>query len=419
VDFTNEDTMLQEICQDGWQLWDNLRQHFGDFNRYFAALELSAECESIASDALGEAFVSRWCAEPVKLIILPTSLFLENSAGYPVLTKRIQRILSVLLPHCNQVLLTGESRREGGSYLHYGQYLRYLVAQNQAQLSGAARHVQGYEDTLQAPLQPLMDNLEAQTYETFERDPMKYIGYEEAITKAITVLLKKRTMERTSAVSARSVHASSQMDTSEGSVTASAAKDGHAQDGDGCSDSPITLVLTVVGAGRGPLVAAALSASATTGVPVRVYAVEKNSNAVYTLRSRAQTECWHNVTIVSTDMRDWQPAELCDIMISELLGSFGDNELSPECLDGAQKCLKSDGISIPQSYTSFIAPIATSKLWNMAKGFNSSNSTIADGLNTAYVVRFHSAYQFAEATPLFTFTHPNRPPAGKKIDNTR
>lgn len=28
-----------------------------------------------------------------------------------------------------------------------------------------------------------------------------------------------------------------------------------------------------------------------------------------------------------------------DIMVSELLGSFGDNELSPECLDGAQAFL--------------------------------------------------------------------------------
>ena len=27
-------------------------------------------------------------------------------------------------------------------------------------------------------------------------------------------------------------------------------------------------------------------------------------------------------------------------MVSELLGSFGDNELSPECLDGAQSFLK-------------------------------------------------------------------------------
>lgn len=32
--------------------------------------------------------------------------------------------------------------------------------------------------------------------------------------------------------------------------------------------------------------------------------------------------------------------EKADILASELLGSFGDNELSPECLDGAQRFLK-------------------------------------------------------------------------------
>jgi protein arginine N-methyltransferase 5 len=39
-------------------------------------------------------------------------------------------------------------------------------------------------------------------------------------------------------------------------------------------------------------------------------------------------------------MRDWNSPEQADILVSELLGSFGDNELSPECLDGAQKFLK-------------------------------------------------------------------------------
>lgn len=46
------------------------------------------------------------------------------------------------------------------------------------------------------------------------------------------------------------------------------------------------------------------------------------------------------VTVVSTDMRFWNAPEKADILVSELLGSFGDNELSPECLDGAQKFLK-------------------------------------------------------------------------------
>ena len=40
------------------------------------------------------------------------------------------------------------------------------------------------------------------------------------------------------------------------------------------------------------------------------------------------------MTIVSTDMRVWDAPLKADILVSELLGSFGDNELSPECLDG-------------------------------------------------------------------------------------
>jgi protein arginine N-methyltransferase 5 len=47
------------------------------------------------------------------------------------------------------------------------------------------------------------------------------------------------------------------------------------------------------------------------------------------------------------------------------LGSFGDNELSPECLDGAQRFLKHDGINIPVSYTALIAPVQTSRLWQV------------------------------------------------------
>lgn len=48
---------------------------------------------------------------------------------------------------------------------------------------------------------------------------------------------------------------------------------------------------------------------------------------------------WQNddVTVVAADMRTWEPPELADVIVSELLGSFGDNELSPECLDGANR----------------------------------------------------------------------------------
>ena len=39
-----------------------------------------------------------------------------------------------------------------------------------------------------------------------------------------------------------------------------------------------------------------------------------------------------------------------DILVSELLGSFGDNEMSPECLDGFQQSslMEESGLSILQ-----------------------------------------------------------------------
>lgn len=46
------------------------------------------------------------------------------------------------------------------------------------------------------------------------------------------------------------------------------------------------------------------------------------------------------MTVVAGDMRDWSTDARADIMVSELLGSFGDNELSPECLDGALEYLR-------------------------------------------------------------------------------
>lgn len=47
------------------------------------------------------------------------------------------------------------------------------------------------------------------------------------------------------------------------------------------------------------------------------------------------------------DMRTFELPEKVDILVSELLGSFGDNELSPECLDGAMRFLKREHIVSP------------------------------------------------------------------------
>ena len=223
------------------------------------------------------------------------------------------------------------------------------------------RYGSGYQDYLQTPLQPLTDNLESMTYEVFEKDPIKYDLYKKAIRRALRDWVDQN------------------RSTSSGSHR---------------------VVVVVAGAGRGPLVTRALEASQIEGVEIDLWAVEKNPNA-YVLLQRHNVQEWGNqVSVVQSDMRSWkgplmqiqnntsplgkslQPLKnviylpfflasnptqqihtKIDILISELLGSFADNELSPECLDGILHLLNpTHGISIPTSYTAFVTPIAAPKL---------------------------------------------------------
>lgn len=109
------------------------------------------------------------------------------------------------------------------------------------------------------------------------------------------------------------------------------------------------------------------------------------------------------VNIVFSDMRTWKAPEKADILVSELLGSFGDNELSPECLDGAQKFLKPEGISIPANYTTFVAPMASNKLHSDVAAFKDLIH-----FETSYVVMFKAISLLAQPKPIWVFEHPNR-----------
>lgn len=211
----------------------------------------------------------------------------------------------------------------------------------------------------------MSDNLETLVYEVFEKDPHKYNQYQAAIKQALEDRPRKKEDE-----------------------------------------SDITTVL-IVGAGRGPLIRAALNASEMSGRRVKVFALEKNPHAVNTLRSLAQ-ELWPGkVTVVAGDMRNHQQDFQADILVSELLGSFGDNELSPECLDGAQRFLKADGISIPTSYTSWVAPIQSIKLYNEIRNTRPADKTNQCCFETPYVVHIVNKYLIDTSQQLFTFKHPN------------
>lgn len=339
---------------DPWYAWDTLRT-MSEFSTQISAALLVTE------DLPSDAALERWTGEPVKAAILPTHLFVANKAGYPVLLPRHKAFVRALYAQRVQFILQGRAVLGGTAgaspYTPYVQYLHHILMS----LPGHTEKDEfesPYYDYLQAPLQPLMDNLESSTYETFERDPIKYQQYEAAIKAAL-------------------------LDTPESKVS----------------------VVMVVGAGRGPLVRRAISAAADAHRTIRVYAVEKNPNAIITLRSLSRRLGWEGVvTIVHQDMRQWQAPEGADIMVSELLGSWGDNELSPECLDGAQRFLKPGGISIPYEYTSYVAPITSSKLWNEVA---TQGPDSLKGYETAYVVKLHNHKMLAPSQPVFTFVHPN------------
>ncbi|XP_057434586.1 protein arginine N-methyltransferase 1.5 [Lotus japonicus] len=362
---TNSDTSV-----DSWETWNSFRILCEHHPQLSVALDILSTLPSTIS-------LGRWFGESVRTAIVNTDSFLTNARGYPCLSKRHQSLITGFFNHSIQIVISGNSihpkasadandfhnRSVEGSQRHslrpYLDYVAYLY-QKMEPLPEQERFELGYRDFLQSPLQPLMDNLEAQTYETFEKDAVKYIQYERAVSKALLDRIPDE----------------------EASVK--------------------TVVLMVVGAGRGPLVRASLQAAEETGRKLKVYAVEKNPNAVVTLHALIKMEGWEDmVTIVSCDMRYWNAPEKADILVSELLGSFGDNELSPECLDGAQRFLKPDGISIPSSYTSFLQPVTASKLFKDVK----AHKDLAH-FETAYVVKIHNAARLAPSQPVFTFNHP-------------
>lgn len=337
---------------DTWKLWSTFSAACDYHKSIYLALELSV-------DLPDEQELDRWLGEPIKAAIVHTSIFLTNKAGFPVLSRPHQIFINKLFDLDACIFISGDSNQNMKSYF---EYLSFVHNNNKSDKLYSYSYA--YEDLLQVPLQPLINDLDNNIYAVFEQDPIKYQQYEKAITKALTDKVK-----------------------------------------DGNTD---ILTICVVGAGRGPLVNASLKASDNAKVPVKVYAVEKNENALHVLNYNNENY-WHNlVTVVGADMRTWKFEKKCDILVSELLGSFGDNELSPECLDGAQKFLKDDGISIPSSYTSYLSPLQSQTLFSNMKMFKCTTAIDSQHENAEqlYVVNMRNMYIIAPAQPLFTFDHP-------------
>ena len=363
---------------DPWEVWHQFRLLCDSHPAVGVALELP-EARDAAAASAAVAALPRWAAEPVVAACLPPGAATGPAgAGGPaaaylsLFAQGVQLVLRPADPPDHDLggpPLAEAQRNSLAEQQHFLADLFSALPQESPQEALEAE----YRDYLQAPLQPLQDNLESGTYETFERDRAKYDAYEAAVARAL--------QDRGGRPAA------------EGGADA-----GHQ-------------VVMVVGAGRGPLVRASVRASQKTGVRIRVYALDKNPHAVVAIEHMILDNGWQGlVKLVHEDMRQWRAPELADILVSELLGSFGDNELSPECLDGAQRLLKPEGVSIPKSYTSFLAPVSTTKLHHSIRAYKDR-----EHFETPYVVKAHKFHALAPNQPVFTFTHPNSGTA----DNSR
>ncbi|KAH8677593.1 protein arginine N-methyltransferase [Xylariales sp. PMI_506] len=344
-----------------WDSWHLIRSVCDYDGRLFVAVRMPRKMPI-------KGVQTRWFSEPVQYLTLGPQVFQANKGGHPALTQYHQEMIESYMrlkvapyfllydvgPEVEDIAESVEAanvqefptlaeaasqpKRQAQKFTEtnpYVMYLRYIERQQEPIPVLEQGTLTNFQDWLQSPLQPLSDNLESITYEVFEGDPVKYIQYEKAIASALTEWSHQRkpTSSPTGAV-----------------------------------------VIAVAGSGRGPLVTRALRASESTGVPVQVWAVEKNPNAYVYLLRQNQKEWGGRVTVVKTDMRAWKGPIIggtadkpehgnVDILVSELLGSFGDNELSPECLDGIQHVLaKPHGISIPHSYTAHLSPISTPRI---------------------------------------------------------
>ena len=395
-------TYLNEVSMGEYMLLHRLCDGLSNIGMMLVMEPMPTMNSAAATVATQIVLVHKAVGANLKAVCFPTKVFLTNKRGYPTLAKSHQVLFTQVLKRIGRtvrVLLDGPSVHDIANAgdgmgttkcLPYLQYIRHMRQRPEvvaALDSEEASMESAYLDSLQRPLQPLKDHLEFSMYETFEKDPVKYAKYQEAVFMALN----------------------------DGIATIKPS-----------TDSPQIITIVVAGAGRGPLVMRSIRAFRQLQAPhdsliLKVYAVEKNPSAVIYLESMARHNAeWRGiVNVVHTDARTLTLSNLngnkIDIVVSELLGSFGDNELSPECLDPlfASDCCKSTTVSIPMEYTALLAPVSSLRLHTDAKQQaqvpheGAQPLGIQRAMETSYVVRTHAASQTHAEQSCWSFQHPS------------
>ncbi|RNF24471.1 putative arginine N-methyltransferase, type II [Trypanosoma conorhini] len=275
-----------------------------------------------------------------------------------------------------------------------------------------------FEDTLQLPLQPLGHMLPSGVYEVFELDTAKYKQYHAAMLHYFRDWLEHYEERSHGRMCSQHLNGTA-------------------------GEEMEKVYVVLLGAGRGPLIGECLAAASSVGVCVHLFAIEKNPEAVEFIRLRLRADpqwCYgidaygHVVETLCADgravaatMAESLPTRWgwCDLVVSELLGSFGDNELSPECLEGFYEDfrryqasvavpLNPHMTSIPQEYTAWIAPLYSGWLEEALAGTAVSGLTVlppwchdrcAAIFHSTFVTNVCRGVALSPPQPCWTFHH--------------
>ena len=319
-----------------WDLWSTIRKLCGSH----IALSVSL---ALTRTKAPRYVLERWYCEPVSCLLVSSSIFASNQYGYPVLHKFNQNIImkfqaingnSQLENSRLCIVLHGIERYADevkGGEESYLEYINYLLKKGDKLMLTTGRATYLNSPQIMTPLKPHSEDLSDEIYSIFEEDDAKYELYGSSIKAAVRDIL--------------STH-----------------KFAHKND---------KIVILVAGAGRGPLVDITYKVACDLRATdkIELIALEKNDRAYLYLQKR-NFEYWNNyVKLINEDMTKLNLSteankNTIDLCISEMLGSFGCNELSPECLWHIEKnyCTPST-IFIPQSYSSFVAPCSLPLLY--------------------------------------------------------
>ena len=86
-----------------WETWNTIRALCGYDSRLSVTLDVSTPLPN-------STILLRWQAEPVKYIFLPSSTYLANAKGYPVLSKGCQAFLKTMFKFKPTIIISGANK---------------------------------------------------------------------------------------------------------------------------------------------------------------------------------------------------------------------------------------------------------------------------------------------------------------------